>query len=145
LDYIPRVKLLLAIAVAFLLCACPANNTAQPVPPSPPPSAGYEPPEPDEPPPPPPVEDPDASVAEAPPPASGPKPDGSACLAASDCASNVCEGLGCGADTPGVCAPAKRGCTKDRRAYCNCAGITFYGSGSCPGQRYSAKAACPNG
>jgi hypothetical protein len=142
------VKLLLVLA-AIVLCACPANNTAQPVPPSPVPASGYEPPD-DHTPPPPPVSEPDAGpVADTPPPPppppQEPKADGAQCYVATECASGVCEGLGCGGDTPGTCAPAKRGCTKDRRAYCGCDGITFYGSGSCPGKRYAAKAACPNG
>jgi hypothetical protein len=140
------VKLLLVLA-AIVLCACPANNTAQPVPPSPVPATGYEPP--DDNASPPPVSEPDAGPAAetppSPPPAQDPKADGAQCYVATECASGVCEGLGCGADTPGTCAPAKRGCTKDRRAYCGCDGITFYGSGSCPGKRYAAKAACPNG
>lgn len=147
--YSSGVKLLLVIAALFL-CACPANNTAQPVPPSPVPASGYEPPDDDHSPPPPPVSEPDAGpVAETPPtpptPAQDPKADGAQCYAATECSSGICEGLGCGADTPGACAPAKRGCTKDRRAYCGCDGITFYGSGTCPGKRYAAKAACPNG
>lgn len=71
------------------------------------------------------------------------RPEGSACLAATDCQSGVCEGQGCGDDRPGTCAPAKRGCTKDLRAYCGCDGKTFRGSGSCPGRRYSTKGECP--
>ncbi len=73
---------------------------------------------------------------------SAPKPAGSACLVATDCESGACEGLGCGADTPGICADVKRRCTRDARAYCGCDGKTFRASGTCPGQRYSAKAAC---
>ncbi len=71
-----------------------------------------------------------------------PRADGAACLAATECKSGVCEGQGCGADVPGACAPARRGCTRDRRPYCGCDGATFYSSGSCAGQRYSAKSAC---
>ncbi|MBK9031737.1 MAG: hypothetical protein IPL61_10500 [Myxococcales bacterium] len=67
---------------------------------------------------------------------------GAACLVGAECASGVCEGQGCGADTPGTCAPAQRACTKDLRTYCGCDGATFRGSGSCPGQRYAAKGAC---
>jgi hypothetical protein len=70
------------------------------------------------------------------------RPEGSACLTGADCQSGVCEGLGCGDDAPGTCAPARRGCTKDLRAYCGCDGKTFRASGSCPGRRYSAKGAC---
>jgi hypothetical protein len=70
------------------------------------------------------------------------RPEGSACLAGTECASGVCEGQGCGEDTPGTCAPAKRGCTKDLRSYCGCDGKTFKGSGSCPGKRYASKGEC---
>ena len=64
------------------------------------------------------------------------------CLAASDCASGVCEGQGCGDDQPGTCQPAARACTKDLRTYCGCDGQTFRGSGSCPGQRNAAAGEC---
>lgn len=74
--------------------------------------------------------------------ATGPGADGDACLTASDCASGVCEGMGCGEDMPGTCATKMRPCTKDLRAYCGCDGETFRGSGSCPGQRYSKKGPC---
>ncbi|MCE9579968.1 MAG: hypothetical protein K8W52_43020 [Deltaproteobacteria bacterium] len=67
--------------------------------------------------------------------------DGAACAADDDCASGTCEGQGCG-DANGVCAPQKRACTKDRRAYCGCDGQTFYGSGSCPGHRFAHKGGC---
>ncbi|MBP8811985.1 MAG: hypothetical protein KBG48_31465 [Kofleriaceae bacterium] len=76
-------------------------------------------------------------------PAAAAKPDGAACLAATECASGVCEGQGCGPEAPGVCAPAQRGCTRDLRAYCGCDGQTFRASGSCPGQRFAAAEACP--
>lgn len=76
-------------------------------------------------------------------PTAAPAPDGARCLAAADCASGICEGLGCGDDAPGTCAPAARACTKDLRTYCGCDGQTFRGSGSCPGKRFSARAACP--
>ena len=71
------------------------------------------------------------------------RPEGSACLTGTDCQSGVCEGQGCGDDTPGTCAPARRGCTKDLRSYCGCDGKTFRSSGSCPGRRYSTKGECP--
>ena len=71
-----------------------------------------------------------------------PRPDGAACLAATDCASGVCEGQGCGVSSPGTCAPARRACTKDLRPYCGCDGKTFRTSGSCPGRRYQAKGEC---
>ncbi len=70
------------------------------------------------------------------------KPAGAQCQAASECESGTCEGQGCG-DTPGTCAPAQRGCTRDLRQYCGCDGKTFQASGSCPGQRFSAREACP--
>src|SRR5690349_6192922 len=66
--------------------------------------------------------------------------DGSDCMAASECASGVCEGEGC--DAPGKCMPASRPCTKDLRQYCGCDGQTFSGSGSCPGARFSKREAC---
>jgi len=69
--------------------------------------------------------------------------DGTPCLQDSNCASGICEGKGCGDDTPGKCASKARGCTRDRRTYCGCDGVTFYGSGSCPGKRYLDAGACP--
>jgi hypothetical protein len=68
--------------------------------------------------------------------------DGATCLAGDECASGVCEGQGCGDDAPGICAPSTRRCTRDRRAYCGCDNVTFYGSGSCPGRRYLRTGAC---
>jgi len=70
------------------------------------------------------------------------KADGASCLAGAECASGVCEGQGCGNDTPGTCMPAARRCTRDLRPYCGCDGKTFRTSGSCPGQRYAAKGEC---
>lgn len=72
-----------------------------------------------------------------------PKADGASCLAPAECQSGVCEGEGCGAEQPGTCAPKSRGCTRDLRPYCGCDGQTFRTSGSCPGKRFSARAACP--
>jgi len=69
--------------------------------------------------------------------------EGAACMKQDDCASMVCEGQGCGADTPGSCAPSSRGCTRDRRQYCGCDGVTFEASGSCPGKRFASRGACP--
>jgi hypothetical protein len=72
----------------------------------------------------------------------GKKADGSSCLAASECASGVCEGEGCGEDKPGTCAPTSRMCTRDLREYCGCDGVTFRASGSCAGARFSKREAC---
>ena len=69
--------------------------------------------------------------------------DGGACLSSTDCTSGICEGEGCDTDSPGVCAPQQRGCTRDLRPYCGCDGQTFRTSGSCPGRRYAHKGACP--
>jgi hypothetical protein len=68
--------------------------------------------------------------------------DGGACESGDQCASGICEGQGCGADRKGVCMSQNRRCTRDLRAYCGCDGQTFRASGSCPGRRYSARAAC---
>ena len=68
--------------------------------------------------------------------------DGAPCLDSAECTSGVCEGLGCGPDAPGVCVSAQRACTRDYREYCGCDGLTFGGSGSCPGRRYQAVGAC---
>jgi len=70
------------------------------------------------------------------------KPAGSTCLLATECSSGVCEGQGCGNDSPGTCASEARGCTRDLRTYCGCDGKTFQSSGSCPGRRYLAREAC---
>ena len=67
--------------------------------------------------------------------------DGESCDTDDQCGSGVCEGEGCG-EGEGVCAAANRMCTRDRRPYCGCDGVTFYSSGSCPGQRYANKGAC---
>lgn len=72
----------------------------------------------------------------------GPAADGEPCQAAADCQSGVCEGEGCGADTPGTCASTKRACTRDYRPYCGCDGQTFHGSGTCPGQRFAHRGEC---
>lgn len=79
----------------------------------------------------------EVAVAEA------PQADGASCLSGADCASGICEGLGCGEESPGVCMPQMRPCTRDLRPYCGCDGETFRTSGSCPGKRYASKDACP--
>jgi hypothetical protein len=73
----------------------------------------------------------------------GGKAAGATCLAGTDCESGICEGLGCGEDTPGTCMAKARACTRDLRPYCGCDGKTFRTSGSCPGRRFSARAECP--
>lgn len=67
---------------------------------------------------------------------------GAFCLTAGDCASKICEGMGCGDDRPGRCADKNRACTADVRQYCTCDGRTTTGSSSCPGVRYAKQATC---
>lgn len=69
--------------------------------------------------------------------------DRAACAEASDCASGICEGLGCG-ETKGVCVARSRMCTRDLRQYCGCDRKTFSGSGSCPNRRYRSRGPCRN-
>lgn len=83
----------------------------------------------------PPVEDSEPSSPTA-------APDGSPCLRAEDCQSGVCEGHGCGEDSPGQCMARSRMCTRDMQVYCGCDGETFRSSGSCPGRRYAHRGAC---
>jgi hypothetical protein len=68
-------------------------------------------------------------------------PDGSKCTSASQCASGICEGEGCGDDQPGTCMSKQRQCTMDLRQYCGCDGKTHEGSGSCPSLRFSKRGA----
>jgi hypothetical protein len=70
------------------------------------------------------------------------KASGEACLVASECASGICEGQGCDAENPGICAAETRACTRDLQTYCSCDGAIFRTSGSCPGQRYEKKGPC---
>jgi hypothetical protein len=64
------------------------------------------------------------------------------CRTDADCGGNaVCEGEGCG-DVLGTCAPADRMCTRDAQSYCDCAGVTFVASGSCPGRRFAHRGVC---
>jgi len=119
-------SLLVAMLLTGLALGCvvqPAPTPAQP-----PPPAGPAMPPPGSPPP----------VVVTPP---GGNHDGAACGVAADCASGTCEGLGCGTGG-GVCAANARACTNDLREYCGCDGVTFRGSGSCPGKRYAATGAC---
>lgn len=73
----------------------------------------------------------------------GTTPEGESCVTGEDCESGVCEGLGCGDDN-GTCVSLLRACTADLGEYCGCDGETFYGSGSCPGDRYASVGPCPN-
>jgi hypothetical protein len=137
--------ILLLALVAGLAVAC--GSPSQPVSPSRPPDPTETPPQTNDPgqvidtdpvPPAPPPETPGeepASTGEN-------KPDGAACLEGSECASGVCEGEGCGGETPGTCMPRARGCTRDLRAYCGCDGQTFRGSGSCPMRRFAHRGEC---
>jgi hypothetical protein len=85
---------------------------------------------------------PSPAVADAEPEPAGSRPDGAECLASAECASGVCEGLGCGDDQPGACMGPGRACTRDLRPYCGCDGETFFSSGTCPNQRYEHPGAC---
>ncbi len=64
-----------------------------------------------------------------------------ACNSDADCDGGVCEGEGCG-DMAGRCMPADRMCTRDARPYCDCDGVTFRGSGTCPGKRFAHTGPC---
>lgn len=64
------------------------------------------------------------------------------CNTNDDCASGICEGLGCG-ELGGTCAALDRACTDDEVPYCTCEGTTAYGSSSCPKVRYAAEGECP--
>lgn len=68
--------------------------------------------------------------------------EGASCLTGDDCASGICEGIGCGDDMPGTCQPQMRPCTKDLRPMCDCEGNTFQSSSSCPGRRVEKKVPC---
>jgi hypothetical protein len=71
----------------------------------------------------------------------GKRPPGYACETHDDCSSGICEGQGCGPGE-GECAETERPCTGDIAAYCGCDGVTFAGSGTCPGGRYQHTGAC---
>jgi hypothetical protein len=49
--------------------------------------------------------------------------------------------MGCDAGE-GVCAYDERACSLEDQPYCGCDGVTFYGSGSCPGERYEHVGEC---
>ncbi|MGE0395456.1 MAG: hypothetical protein AB7T06_01925 [Kofleriaceae bacterium] len=70
------------------------------------------------------------------------RPVGAFCLAATECASKVCEGQGCSDDKPGRCVDKKRACTADVVQYCTCDSRTTTGSSSCPGVRYAKRGTC---
>ena len=66
------------------------------------------------------------------------------CLSTADCPTgSLCEGEGCGPETPGTCIGNNRACTRDLRPYCGCEGQTFLSGGTCPLRRYAHKGPCP--
>jgi hypothetical protein len=71
-----------------------------------------------------------------------PAQDVARCLHPTDCASGVCEGLGCTDSEPGTCAPVQRTCRLDQAWYCDCDGDTHGGSSDCPGVRYAHAGRC---
>jgi len=68
--------------------------------------------------------------------------EGAPCAEDPQCASNICEGIGCDDASLGTCAPITRPCTRDRRPFCGCDGETFFTSSTCPGQRFVHKGLC---
>src|SRR5262245_43060201 len=94
------------LVTAVLVASCGSRTTSAPPPVEPPPSETATPTETG------PVAS-GPSVAEA----AGKQPDGGSCAAHEECASGICEGQGCDAKQPGVCAPQQRGCTRDLRKY----------------------------
>ena len=64
------------------------------------------------------------------------------CRSSADCASGVCEGVGCDDDHPGLCVQLARACTRDLRPYCGCDGQTFFSGGNCPMRRYQHPGPC---
>ncbi len=67
---------------------------------------------------------------------------GDACSQATDCESQICEGMGCDGESLGTCVSRERMCTMDLAPYCGCDGKDFAGSGSCPGRRYAKRGSC---
>jgi len=74
-------------------------------------------------------------------PAGNGRADGTACSTSSQCASGICEGMGCGWDQ-GKCAPAQRSCTRDLRIFCGCDGKDFQSSSTCPGRVFRHPGSC---
>lgn len=72
-----------------------------------------------------------------------PRADGQPCESGDQCESGICEGQGCGSGALGTCIPAGRMCTADVAPFCDCRGLTFRGSSSCPGRRYRSPGECP--
>ncbi len=119
------VAVLGTLTIALTIAACPPQNTPQPFQPGGGGAGGYVP------------AGRDGGVD-----TTAPLGDvGEPCDTVDDCASGVCEGLGCGPGQ-GACAPSTRTCTADVVAYCDCDGRTFESSSSCPGRRYAATGAC---
>lgn len=87
-----------------------------------------------------PVSPPPTPTSTTPPPATAPA--GASCTADAQCASKMCEGLGCDDAHPGHCVDPARICTMDEVAYCGCDGKTFMGSSGCPDHRYAKRGAC---
>ncbi len=130
-----RTFLVLTTLVAALLAACSASvGTAPTTPPSDPPAVEDAAPAPSEA-----VNDDGEETASG---EETPGAPGDDCTDGAQCSSGICEGEGCGDDTPGKCIAADRMCTRDARSYCGCDGKTFVGSGTCPGQRYASAGAC---
>lgn len=70
---------------------------------------------------------------------------GEPCTESSQCASNICQGMGCGDDSPGTCVGGTmtRTCSGDVVTYCGCDGESFVAaSGSCPNKRYAKRGPC---
>lgn len=74
-------------------------------------------------------------------PAGNGRADGTACSTSSECASGICEGMGCGWNQ-GKCAPAQRSCTRDLRVFCGCDGKDFQSSSTCPGRVFRSPGSC---
>lgn len=65
------------------------------------------------------------------------------CYSAIDCPEGERCVVEAGCAMPSTCLPASsRFCADDAVAWCGCDGRTFYGSSTCPPQRYAARGAC---